>query len=86
MTDELEVSATREGLLLTNPRDQDNQLSIVRHPNGDVSFSVSEERAMDSYNQTFECSLTVPKAHVASIISWLTNPRRPVASRETPTK
>lgn len=37
-----------------------------------VRFSVTEEKAMDSYNQTFTCNVNLPLDQARSLRDWLT--------------
>lgn len=36
-----------------------------------ISIAVSEEKAVDSYNQSFECNLTMTDAQAIQLRDWL---------------
>lgn len=45
-----------------HPGDPDNVLTIAKSNEGRLIVSVSEEQAVDSYNQTFDCSIYLPQS------------------------
>lgn len=44
---------------------------FVKHVKG-ISVSVAEEKAVDSYNQSFECTLTMSDEQAIQLRDWLT--------------
>jgi hypothetical protein len=54
-----------------DPRDQDNNMTVAP-ADGGVSFSVMEEKAVDSFNSTFECTLRLSYEEVEQLVSYLT--------------
>ncbi len=40
-----------------NERDSENELNARVDENGELHIAVAEEMAVDSYNQTFDCSI-----------------------------
>jgi hypothetical protein len=55
-----------------DPKDPENVLTVVRARDV-VYISVSEERAMDSYNETFECTACLNLAEARALHLHLTN-------------
>jgi hypothetical protein len=45
-----------------DPSDWDNAVVVVATEDDGLTIAVAEEKAMDSYNETFECSICLPKA------------------------
>lgn len=45
--------------------------TFVRHDGG-IRISVAEEHAVDSYNQSFTCSITMSRQQVRKLHKWLT--------------
>lgn len=43
-----------------NPGDSQNAITVAYDENS-IIVSVAQERAMDSYNETFECSIELPR-------------------------
>lgn len=48
----------------------DGEVSVSAHPKG-VLIEVTEEKAVDSYNEEFTCSCLVPIAKVSELIEFL---------------
>jgi hypothetical protein len=48
----------------------DNVLTMLWHKDH-LWISVSEEKAMDSYNENFECTIRLPAEAVASLRAFL---------------
>lgn len=46
------------------------ELAVTAH-NGAVLIEVTQERAVDSYNQEFTCSVTVPPENLDELIEFL---------------
>jgi hypothetical protein len=44
----------------TNPNDFDNELEVVSGDHG-LTISVTDEKAMDSYNSNFTCEIVLPR-------------------------
>jgi hypothetical protein len=42
-----------------NPEDGENIINVYTH-NGKLGVSISDEKAMDSYNETFTCDISLP--------------------------
>ena len=53
----------------------DGELTVAAYARA-VMFSVEEEKAMDSYNRTFNCQCLVPWDKVDELIALLTAARR----------
>jgi hypothetical protein len=47
-------------------------ITVVAKPDS-VLISVSEEQAVDSYNETFTCSINIPKEKAQELIQFLAN-------------
>lgn len=45
--------------------------TFVLNKEGWLLVSVSEEKAMDSYNSSFECTLTMTPSQAAQLRDWL---------------
>lgn len=50
----------------------DTSIAITSTPDG-LLVAVTEEQAVDSYNDTFTCSVTIPPAQVREFIQFLAN-------------
>lgn len=46
---------------------------FVKHDGNGMTVSVAEEKAVDSYNQSFECSLTMTDEQAIQLRDWLLN-------------
>jgi hypothetical protein len=44
---------------------------FARTDDGGLTVSVSEEKAVDSYNESFECTLTMKPEQVQQLRDWL---------------
>lgn len=67
------------------PHDSENELTIVpieappRYPDwndkrdlvGGITISVADEKAVDSYNSTFECDISLDKNEAIRLRDWL---------------
>ncbi len=62
----------------------EDDLSIVRRPDGTFTIGVTEEKAVDSYNQSFTCYFTATKEQAAQIAAFFANPQTPEASAAQP--
>lgn len=51
----------------TEPFRNDGLIEAVLRTDGAVHFSVTEEKAVDSYNSEFTCSVTVPRDQLAGL-------------------
>jgi len=52
--------------------DSDNELVVAFDKDGALYISVSDEKAVDSYNQLFTCSIDLPPAAAAALVKFLT--------------
>lgn len=68
---EYESGAPR--LMLENPNDSDNCLTLAVSESGRLIVSVSDEQAVDSYNAKFECSIHIPAKLVPQLVKYLTD-------------
>jgi hypothetical protein len=48
---------------------------------GGIIVSVAEEKAVDSYNQSFECSLTMSREQALQLCAWLNKNFRDVSEK-----
>ena len=61
-----------------NPRDPDNEIEVTRSsgyspdPDGWITVTVSDEKAVDSYNQTFSCSIMLSDDVARALLDHLT--------------
>lgn len=55
-----------------NPREIDNSITVAPDDDGSLSVSVEEEKAVDSYNSTFNCCVVLPKAQALKLLAALT--------------
>jgi hypothetical protein len=58
-------------IYIENPSDPENALTLYRTKSDELAISVSEERAVDSYNATFECTLYVSPREARIIRDYL---------------
>lgn len=56
---DLEWTALAEHFRFEDPRDADNEVTIYPNKAGGLYISVAQEQAVDSYNQMFECYVTL---------------------------
>ena len=62
----------RNGIVIfQNVRDPDNEVTFFREKNGTVTLSAAEEKAVGSYNETFECRYTFSLEEVSQLRKWL---------------
>jgi len=50
----------------TNPNDSDNELEVVSGEDG-LTISVTDEKAVDSYNSNFTCEIVLPREAVIAL-------------------
>lgn len=60
------------GLHLENPCDSENVLTVSATEAG-VCISVSDEKAVDSYNETFECAFVMTRKDAIALRDYLNN-------------
>lgn len=60
----------RDVFEFTDPGDPDNTMYATAHAHG-VIFAISEEQAVDSYNQQVDCSVKLLGADVERLRDWL---------------
>ena len=53
------------------PHDAENSVTFALENDRTVAVSVSEERAVDSYNETFECTFRLNVQQVNALRDWL---------------
>jgi hypothetical protein len=60
-----------------NPSDMENSAWFVQQEDGTIYVAVCDDKPVDSYNQTFECGMTLTRDDAAALLNWL---RRVLAS------
>lgn len=66
------ITQKKQGFYWEDPSDAENAITVFLNQGGGLSIAVSEERAMDSYNQTFECSAFLARADAERLRDYLT--------------
>lgn len=61
----------RDDFRFDNPRDPDNEFIAVRNKDGTVELSISDEKAVDSYNEVFTCDFEITAEQAARLGRWL---------------
>lgn len=61
----------KQGFYWENESDPDNAMSIFLNQGGGLSIAISDEKAMDSYNQTFECAAFLNRAEAERLRDFL---------------
>lgn len=56
--------------LVENPRDSSNTLTVVGDDTG-LRIAVADEKAVDSYNQEFECDIDLTIEQSLALRDWL---------------
>lgn len=54
-----------------DPRDSKNEIMAYIEDDGRLTISVAEEQAVDSYNSTFNCSVTLDRAAAKRLRDYL---------------
>jgi hypothetical protein len=49
----------------------ENAVSVVELDDGAIEISVAQEKAIDSYNDTFECRIELPLEEARKLREWL---------------
>lgn len=66
-------------LVISDPQDFENQVTVTdgcawSDKTGRFAhIEVSEEKAVDSYNRTFECGFDLDRTQAAALRDWLNN-------------
>lgn len=58
-------------LLLDSAHAFEDGMTVVVAPDGSLIFGVTEEQAVDSYNQPFTCNFTATKEQVSQLAEFL---------------
>lgn len=58
-------------LILEASQSFEEGATVVPLDDGGIRISVAEEKAVDSYNQSFTCSISMTKAQAAEFYEWL---------------
>jgi hypothetical protein len=68
---EEEIQMKKDGALVFESNHSfEEGATVVSHGDG-IRISVAEEKAMDSYNETFECSATLSRDQAVELYLWL---------------
>lgn len=51
--------------------DDDGEIAVVRLENGAIRISITEDKAVDSYNAEFTCSVTLPWEKLEELLRFL---------------
>lgn len=54
-----------------HPEDSANSITVVSTKSGNVSISVSDEKAVGSYNENFECTISLPREEAEKLAQAL---------------
>jgi hypothetical protein len=61
---------TRSQWEFNNPNDQDNLICVTRTEYG-LYIEAEEEKAVDSYNHTFNCAIAIPVDKAKQLLAFL---------------
>lgn len=56
-----------------HPSDSENTVCAYVNQRNELTISVAEEQPVDSYNETFECSIHLPIEHARRLRDYLNN-------------
>ena len=65
------VNETDKRLYIENPHDCSNSITVAPNREGSITVSVSDEKAVGSYNENFECSVVLPAGEAEDIARFI---------------
>lgn len=66
-----DVNETDKRMYLENPHDSSNSITIAPTKERSIVVSVSDEKAVGSYNENFECSVVLPAGEAEDIARFI---------------
>lgn len=67
----MKAKPTIKPLYFENPHDRDNVMVVSKDALGALTFSVSDLKSVGSYNDTFECAISLTKEQVVLLHNYL---------------
>lgn len=67
----MDTTTKRHRLVFESHNSWQDTAKFVANAEGHITVSVAEEKAVDSYNETFECSFTLDQKEAAKLRDWI---------------